>query len=84
MLGAEPLAKPVAAVPIEGAVRPAHGAEAQGVRPSPQKSVQSRHSVLDLRPEPAAVGQARISSRRFAIFFADGRVPMKGRPVCGE
>ena len=27
MLGAEPLAKPVAAVPIEGAVRPAHGAE---------------------------------------------------------
>jgi hypothetical protein len=56
MLGAEPLAKPVADVPIEGAVRPAHGAEAKVVRPSQQEPVQSRHSVLDLRPEPAAVG----------------------------
>src|SRR5512143_1532217 len=34
MLGAEPLAKPVAAVPIDGAVRPAHRAEAEVVRPS--------------------------------------------------
>ena len=27
---------------------------------------------------------SRISSRRCAIFFADGRVPMKGRPVFAE
>src|SRR3954463_15386852 len=57
VLGAEPLAKPVAAVPIDGAVRPAHGAEAKVVRPAQQKPVQSRHSVLDRHPQPTTVGQ---------------------------
>src|SRR5215831_296387 len=57
MLGAEPLTKPVANVPIDGTVRPAHGAEAEVVGPSQQEPIQSRHLVLDRHPQPTTVGR---------------------------
>ena len=67
VLGAQPLAEPVAAVPVDGTVRRAHRAEAEVVRPAQQLPVQSSHPLLDLRP----AGQrrsvnSRISSRRGA------------------
>src|SRR5262249_12375550 len=46
----------MATVPIDGTVRPAHGAEAEVVRPPQELLVQPGYSVLDLRPVPTSVG----------------------------
>ena len=77
-LRTQPLAEPVAAVPVDGTVRLAHRAEAEVVRPAHAASGSVEPPAPRLvQPGPTAVGQlADLVARGAATFFADGRVPM--------
>ena len=57
VLPAKPLAEPMPRVAVNGTVGRAHRAETEVVRPTQKHPVQSRHSVLDRRPQPSTVGQ---------------------------
>ena len=81
---AQPLAKPMATVPIEGTVCPAHGAEAEVVRPPQKFLVQPGYPVLDFRPKPASVGHFADLVPKVRDLLRRRVRPNVGRPVRGE
>src|SRR3954447_14300488 len=56
MLGAQPLAEPVAGMPVHGLIRLAHLTQAEVVRPALQLPVEPRDLLPLVEPGPSATG----------------------------
>ena len=53
----KPLAEPMPRVAVNGSIGRADRAQTEVVRPTQKLPVQSRHPVLDRRPQPSSAGQ---------------------------
>src|SRR3954451_22020027 len=76
MLGTQPLAEPMAGMPVHGLIRLAHLAQAEVVRPPHQFPVESRDLLLLVEPGPLAAGH-------FADLATEALDPLRRR-ACPE
>src|SRR4051794_41500995 len=69
MLGTQPLAEPVAGMPVHGLIRLAHLAQAEVVRPPHQFPVESRDLLLLVEPGPSSTGHlADLATESLGYF----------------